>query len=900
MSSVIFYAATEPLYNAAVDFYKSIGFSYSDNGVLTSDHANITIKLDPENAQSPEEIQHNIEVLKSTTKDWRTLQSTIVMHSIPENVVPLRSYPNNVNPTEVYTLDPLGTIIGFTNNDSAYSNIPHHKHVAISNTNASQMGNASITSVFTEQHHGGKNIAVMTSGGDAPGMNANVRAIVRTTLARDCNAFVIHEGYSGLVKGGPKFIKKMKWSDVDNWLMMGGTNIGTARCKEFRERSGRLAACKNMIEAGIDGLIVCGGDGSLTGADLFRQEWPSLIKELFEKNEITEHQFNTYQHLNICGTVGSIDNDMSSTDATIGAYSSLDRICKAIDYIVATANSHQRAFVVEVMGRNCGWLALMAGIATSADYIFIPEKPSKKSEWSESMCTIVSKHRQRGKRKTIIIVAEGAITSDLVPITCNDVKEALVSKLGIDTRVTTLGHVQRGGPPVAFDRFLATMQGVVAVDTILSSTPSTPSQMIAIAENKIVKRDLVDAVKLTKSVAEAIKAKDFQGAIDLRDNEFKDHLNYLMQINSADFVPPSLPPPQRKNYAIINVGAPAGGMNSAIYAFTNFCLSRGHTPYAIYNGFSGLARHESIHTIDWLNIEGWNSLGGSEIGTNRSTPNSVDIGKIAYYFTKYNIQGLVLVGGFEALESLQQLNAAKINYPAFQIPMVLLPSTISNNVPGTEYSLGSDTCVNQLIEYCDIISQSANSTRNRTFVVECQGGYCGYIASLAQLVTGSLAAYVPEEGISLEQLDKDIETLRALTAADKTHTGHILIKSEYASLALSTEKISEIVQEESQGMFDSRVAIPGHVQQGGLPSPIDRIRATRFAIKAVEYMESLDTAVIDESSAVVLGIEGSKVHFKPVESVWNEETVYGKRGRKMVFWDKIKSVADMLVGRQVV
>ncbi|TID13256.1 hypothetical protein CANINC_004942, partial [Pichia inconspicua] len=134
---------------------------------------------------------------------------------------------------------------------------------------------------------------------------------------------------------------------------------------------------------------------------------------------------------------------------------------------------------------------------------------------------------------------------------------------------------------------------------------------------------------------------------------------------------------------------------------------------------------------------------------------------------------------------------------------------------------------------------------------------------------------------------------------DKKHSGHILIKSEFASLALSTEKISEIVEEESQGMFDSRVAIPGHVQQGGLPSPIDRIRATRFAIKAVEYMESLEIDDNEKSLAVVLGIEGSKVLFKPIENVWNEETVYGKRGRKMVFWNRTKSVADMLVGRQV-
>lgn len=752
----------------------------------------------------------------------------------------------------------------------------------------------------------------MTSGGDAPGMNANVRAIIRTAIARGHRAFAIHEGYSGLVKGG-EYIKEMKWTDVNGWLVQGGTNIGTARCMEFKERWGRLKGCKNMIEAGIDALIVCGGDGSLTGADRFREEWPSLIQELLEKKEITQQQYDTYKHLNICGTVGSIDNDMSSTDSTIGAYSSLDRICQAIDYIDATANSHQRAFVIEVMGRHCGWLGLMASIATSADYMFIPEEPSSRENWADKMCEIISAHRTRGKRKTIVIVAEGAICTDLSPITCNDVKDVLVEKLGLDTRVTTLGHVQRGGPAVAFDRVLATLQGVAAVDAVLESTPSTPSQMIGIAENKIVKRSLVEAVKLTKSVAAAIEAKDFDKAMSLRDTEFSEHLKYYKSINTADFREPSLPVEKRKKFAIINVGAPAGGMNSATYAFANFCLSRGHIPYAIYNGFSGLARHESIKKIDWLNIDGWNALGGSEIGTNRTTPIESDLGLISYYFSKYELDGLVVVGGFEALESIQELESARSNYPAFRIPMVLIPATISNNVPGTEYSLGSDTCLNKLVEYCDVITQSASSTRDRCFVVECQGGNSGYIATYAQLCSGAEASYVPEEQISLKQLRTDIESLKTTFHLNKgkKNSGLVVIKSANASKALSTETIGEIIADESDGLFDSRTAIPGHVQQGGIPSPIDRCRATRFAIKAVEFLEDKQEIALASSNEIgefvnsdevtntcsVLGVDKSHIKFRSVREVWNVDTHKGKRMRKTVFWQDVRGIADMLVGR---
>ena len=234
-----------------------------------------------------------------------------------------------------------------------------------------------------------RRIGVMTSGGDAPGMNGAVRAVVRMSIARGCECYGIYEGYEGLVQGGD-LIKQMFWEDVRGWLSRGGTLIGTARCMAFMERPGRLTAAKNMVLKGIDALIICGGDGSLTGADKFRAEWPGLIEELLRTGEITAEQAEPHKHLNIAGLVGSIDNDMSSTDATIGCYSSLDRICHMVDDVDDTASSHQRGFVVEVMGRHCGWLALMAGISTGADFIFIPESPPA-DDWEDQMCKIVTK-----------------------------------------------------------------------------------------------------------------------------------------------------------------------------------------------------------------------------------------------------------------------------------------------------------------------------------------------------------------------------------------------------------------------------------------------------------------------------------------------------------------------------
>jgi 6-phosphofructokinase 1 len=250
------------------------------------------------------------------------------------------------------------------------------------------------------------------------------------------------------------YIVRVGWDDVRGWMGEGGTLIGSSRCPAFRQREGRLKAAENLISFGIDCLAVCGGDGSLTGADKLRGEWPSLVKELLENKRITKEQAETYGHLNIVGLVGSIDNDMAMTDLTIGGVTALHRICEAIDSISSTASSHSRAFVVEVMGRHCGWLALLAGIATGADYIFIPEQPPKSEKWEEEMCEVLRAHRRVGKRKSIVIVAEGALDRNLKSIKGDDIKDVLVKQLGLDTRVTTLGHTQRGGKPCAWDRIL--------------------------------------------------------------------------------------------------------------------------------------------------------------------------------------------------------------------------------------------------------------------------------------------------------------------------------------------------------------------------------------------------------------------------------------------------------------
>jgi len=225
-------------------------------------------------------------------------------------------------------------------------------------------------------------IAFLTSGGDSPGMNAAIRAIVRMSIFRGAVPFAVYDGYTGLVFDR---IKVFTWNEVANLLSEGGTVLKTSRCREFMDREYRKLGAYNLMRRGISRLIVVGGDGSLSGADKLREEWPQFVEELFSEGKISAEICASCKLLSIVGMVGSIDNDMCGTEITIGANSSLHRIVEAVDSISSTASSHSRAFVIEVMGRNCGWLALNAWISVGADWLFIPEDPPR-SGWEDDMC----------------------------------------------------------------------------------------------------------------------------------------------------------------------------------------------------------------------------------------------------------------------------------------------------------------------------------------------------------------------------------------------------------------------------------------------------------------------------------------------------------------------------------
>jgi 6-phosphofructokinase 1 len=702
-----------------------------------------------------------------------------------------------------------------------------------------------------------KRLGVLTSGGDAQGMNAALRAVVRTGLQRGLEVFAIYEGYQGMVEGGAR-IQKMNWDSVGGIIQRGGTIIGTARCEPFRTREGRLDAAKNLLEYDIDALVVIGGDGSLTGANIFRQEWPSLVNELTEKGLISADSARSHPNLILVGLVGSIDNDMYGTDMTIGVDSALHRITEAVDAIASTAASHQRTFVVKVMGRNCGYLAVMAALATGADWVLIPESPPDVDNWQDVMCERLQAGRSAGRRDSIVILAEGAHDRHGKYIGSSDVQRVLEEKLGEDVRVTVLGHVQRGGSPSAFDRNLGTLLGYAAIEEVLTTKPESEPVIIGIKGNRITSAPLMYCVEQTLAVAQAIAEKDFETALNLRSASFREAFRTLRTFVRAL---PHAPEPGRKRLrlAVMNTGAPAPGMNTASRSAVRLGIDRGHTLLGIHNGFEGLADGE-IQEMNWMSVNGWASMGGSELGTSRKIPQGADLYAVARNLEKYEIDGLMVIGGWTGYESVHKLMKERGNFPAFNIPMVCLPASINNNLPKSELAIGADTAINSIVDAIDKIKQSAVATR-RCFVVEVMGHYCGYLALMSAMATGAERIYLNEEGVTLQNLMDDVDMLKQGFLSGK-RLG-LIIRNEYANPVYTTPFTSAVYEEEGKDLFDVRQAILGHLQQGGNPSPFDRIMAIRLADRCIDYL--IEKCTRKESSCASIGLWEGAMQFMDME-----------------------------------
>ena len=304
-----------------------------------------------------------------------------------------------------------------------------------------------------------KSIAVLTSGGDSPGMNAAARAVVRTALYEGVKVWGIRGGYHGLLE---EDMFEMKSRDVSDIIQRGGTFLGTARCKRWKTPEGRMMGYKHLTDRGIEGLCVIGGDGSLRGASLLSKE----------------------TGIPIVGLPGTIDNDVWGMDYTIGCDTAANTIVDAINKLRDTASAHRRIMLVEVMGRNSGWLAMMSGIAGGAEFVLVPEVKFN----IDSMCEEIKAMYDAGKRYSIIVVAEGAGNGQ-------EIGQYIAEKTQLDTRVSVLGHIQRGGSPSVIDRVRASQLGEQAALALISGLSDI---VFGYSKGRVVSIDLHDAVNNKK------------------------------------------------------------------------------------------------------------------------------------------------------------------------------------------------------------------------------------------------------------------------------------------------------------------------------------------------------------------------------------------------------------------
>lgn len=317
-----------------------------------------------------------------------------------------------------------------------------------------------------------KSIAVLTSGGDAPGMNPAVRAVVRTACQRGIKVYGVDRGYTGLINGD---IHEMNLRSVSDIITRGGTILYSARCPEFKTEEGLQKAVATCKKFGIDGMVIIGGDGSFRGArDLSLRGIPCI------------------------GLPGTIDNDISCTDYTIGYDTCLNTIVQMVDRIRDTSESHDRCTVVEVMGRGAGYLALEAGIAVGATSIIVPEV---EYDIERDVIARIREFQKTGKKHFIVIVAEGVGGTA-------EIAKKIEAETGVESRATILGHVQRGGSPTARDRIMASQMGSHAVDLL---TQGIGNRVVGIKDNKIVDFDIFEALKMTKT----IDMKDYELAHEI-------------------------------------------------------------------------------------------------------------------------------------------------------------------------------------------------------------------------------------------------------------------------------------------------------------------------------------------------------------------------------------------------
>ena len=437
--------------------------------------------------------------------------------------------------------------------------------------------------------------------------------------------------------------------------------------------------------------------------------------------------------------------------------------------------------------------------------------------------------------------------------------------LHYDTRITTLGHVQRGGSPSAFDRFQATILGVAAVDALAAAQHGSLSVVVGLQGYSVAEKPLMECVRATQAVEKHLKAKEFDAAFKARGSAFAEFWQILVAVSGAQQVPHG--PQMAQAVAVATVGAPAPGMNHCCRVVVRMLMERGHRVLLVHGGFDGMEQNRFEEAV-WMSCSGWAGAGGAFLGTGRKTPNEASAERIHRTLVGLGVRALVVIGGYEAYAGALQLHKAC----GKAVAIAVIPATISKNCVGTEVSIGMDKASNNLMVSCDQIKQSCIGYEKRVYVVESIGRSCGFQSLFGAIASGADLVLLPERPPKLQDMDAVLAVMRHRFTSTTAQIG-LIINSESASDIFTTPFVRRLHETSLKDIkVSAREALLSGLQQGGDPSPMDRIFAGRMALAAVDHISRcLAQPDLTEHEAVACGLVRDERVYTPL-SVFERET----------------------------
>jgi len=687
-----------------------------------------------------------------------------------------------------------------------------------------------------------KKIALLTSGGDAPGMNAAIKGVVRAALNKGWEVYGIRDAYLGMVQGGSSILP-LDWIDVSWNFKEGGTFLGSARYTALKgdskdARMLREKALMNLKNLGITGLVVIGGDGSLTGAQ-------SLYSTLKKDLHINKELDNT--ELSIVGIPGSIDNDIPLTSMSIGVDTTLNTIVESIDRLRDTAESHRRVIIVEVMGRRRGYLAVFSGLATGADRVFIREQAVSINEVT-TLLTVLKDGFNHGQRSGIIVRSEGAaFSTDYLKETV----DVLLSPKR-EVRETVLGHLQRGGTPTAFERTLAIRMGVKAVDML---------------EEGVREPMFIGLEQST------LKAFPLSRVIDMLNTQaFQDELSPVTQRMfklGQRLEEPPVETTSARSIAILTDGNNVSGMNMAIRAIGRLAINEGIGIKGIKGGFRGLEKgRETVINLEWdmLEMKGILRRAGTLLGVSSDEEINYDIdyAGIKRNLADLQVEGMIVIGNNSTYRLADRLAREA------GIPVVAIPANVNCNLPGTDLVIGIDSSLNDVLAWVDKSAEAAHA-KKRIFILHMKGEYCSCSVKSVALAGGVEEIIINDKGASdgdwrhfQKMVGKRIANIKKILDSGKGFATIIFFSKHAENAEKSIELIMNAISREEISMTAS--VVPFETSYGGItPTAFDRVLAKRFGEKALAGLKK--KIELNDCTLHIAGISGKEIRTVPYDEL---------------------------------